>query len=307
MKLLNERSRVSSKASAEDQPLGLGKSGDFLISGHQLKFVQYVTIFNITVHTMDADASPAGTRPYRSKLKRPCDRCRSRKIACILPESGPCRNCWNVGKSCTFDKPPNPRNRDLGNIRASAKTGGFSPSFTTSPDGSSEHVGFERSVYGNPAFPVHTSVSPRGCHNYGKHALPTTNGKQFKPAASFGSLDAINNIRDTPKIQHIRSLDQLNASTAQLFGTSAESDPWLLRHCKYDDNGMRHLHGIHFRNVGGVPVEGLVPVHFLVTEDSLLAPHKEATLFSAEVDVLKLRAELNMMIPTKFGVRLVLL
>ncbi|GAM40017.1 hypothetical protein TCE0_034f12035 [Talaromyces pinophilus] len=128
-----------------------------------------------------------------------------------------------------------------------------------------------------------------------------------KQAASFGSLDAISNIRDTPKIQHIRSLDQLPASTAQLFGTSAESDPWLLRHCKYDDNGIRHLHGIHFRNVGGVPVEGLVPVHFLVTEDSLLVSSKEATSFSAEVDVFKSREELNKMIPPKFGLRLILL
>ncbi|KUL83677.1 hypothetical protein ZTR_07504 [Talaromyces verruculosus] len=128
-----------------------------------------------------------------------------------------------------------------------------------------------------------------------------------KQAASFGSLDTISNIRDTPKIQHIRSLDQLPASTAQLFGTSAESDPWLLRHCKYDDNGIRHLHGIHFRNVGGVPVEGLVPVHFLVTEDSLLVSSKEATSFSAEEDLFKSREELNKMIPPQFGLRLILL
>ena len=87
----------------------------------------------------------------------------------------------------------------------------------------------------------------------------TSNGKQTRPAVSFGSLDAISHVRDTPKVQHIRSLDQLTASTAQLFGTSAESDPWLLRHCKYDDNGIRHLNGIHFRNVGGVPIEGLFP------------------------------------------------
>ncbi|RAO65189.1 uncharacterized protein BHQ10_001201 [Talaromyces amestolkiae] len=254
---------------------------------------------------MDADASPAGTRPYRSKLKRPCDRCRSRKIACILPESGPCRNCWNVGKSCTFDKPPNPRNREIVNRRASTKPTDHSSYFAPSPDRSSEYMRFERTNHGNTTFQVDTSVSPRVYHNRSYHALPTTNRKQAKPAASFGSIDVINNIRDTPKIQHIRSLDQLNASTAQLFGTSAESDPWLLRHCKYDDNGMRHLHGIHFRNVGGVPVEGLVPVHFLVTEDSLLVPSKEATSCSAEVDVLKIRDELNEMIPPKFGVRLV--
>jgi hypothetical protein len=175
------------------------------------------------------------------------------------------------------------------------------------PDGSSEQIIFERTGHENPAFQVDVSISPRENQNNDNRSPPTTNGKQAKPAASFGSLDAISNIRDTPKIQHIRSLDQLPASTAQLFGTSAESDPWLLRHSKYDDNGMRHLHGFHFRNVGGVPVEGLVPVHFLVTEDSLLVSYKEATSFSAEVDVFKSREELDKMIPPKFGVRLILL
>lgn len=256
---------------------------------------------------MDADASPAGIRPYRSKLKRPCDRCRSRKIACILPESGPCRNCWNVGKPCTFDKPPNPRNRDIGSRRTSTRTTEYSLNFVTTADGSSEQLIFERTGHENPYFQVEASISSRGYQNHDNRSPSTTNGKQAKPAASFGSLDAISNIRDAPKIQHIRSLDQLPASTAQLFGTSAESDPWLLRHCKYDDNGMRHLHGFHFRNVGGVPVEGLVPVHFLVTEDSLLVSSKEATSFSAEVDVFKLREELNKMIPPKFGVRLIIL
>jgi hypothetical protein len=57
--------------------------------------------------------------------------------------------------------------------------------------------------------------------------------------------------------------------------------------------------------VGGVPVEGLVPVHFLVTEDSLLVPSQEATSFSAEADVQYLRGELNKMIPPRFGARLI--
>jgi hypothetical protein len=254
---------------------------------------------------MDADTSPAGTRPYRSKLKRPCDRCRSRKIACILPESGPCRNCWNVGKSCTFEKPPNPRNRDIDSRRTSTKTADYSLSFSLTPDGSNETIVFERTGHENPDFQVDASISPRGYQYHDNHSLATINRKQTKPAARFGSLDTISSIRDTPKIQHIRSLDQLHTSTAQLFGTSAESDPWLLRHCKYDDNGMRHLHGIHFRNVGGVPVEGLVPVHFLVTENSLLGPSKEATSFSAEMNAQHLRDELNKMIPPRFGVLLI--
>lgn len=76
----------------------------------------------------------------------------------------------------------------------------------------------------------------------------------------------------TTAVQHICSLEQIEGSTAQMCGISAELDPWLLRHCKYDDFGMCRLHGTLIRNVGGVPVTGLVPVHFVVADDYALEP-----------------------------------
>ncbi|EED19110.1 conserved hypothetical protein [Talaromyces stipitatus ATCC 10500] len=258
---------------------------------------------------MDTDASPAGTRPYRSKLKRPCDRCRTRKIACILPESGPCRNCMNVGKSCTFEKPPTPRNRDIRNNNTPNRSPNYSLSHVTGFDEPNEPTSFDKGGIDSFLFQTDSNNFHRRHQDHDSHTLPKINRKRSKLVRSYDLIFSSDTFKtqDAPKFQHIRSLDQLDASTAQVFGTSAESDPWLLRHCKYDDNGMLHLHGIHFRNVGGVPVEGLVPVHFLVTEDSLLEPLKEPTPVSTGMDVPKLRQELNRMIPLKFGVRLILL
>ncbi|OKL61816.1 hypothetical protein UA08_03028 [Talaromyces atroroseus] len=127
----------------------------------------------------------------------------------------------------------------------------------------------------------------------------------YEPVASVASVSTTS--RHALNVQHIRSLDQIKDSTAQLFGISAESDPWLLRHCKYDENGIHSLHRIHFRNVGGVPVEGLVPVHFLVTDDLLFRPAKIATAIRSEANVEDLRHVLDELVPPKYGWRLILL
>ncbi|KAF7125399.1 hypothetical protein CNMCM5793_001577 [Aspergillus hiratsukae] len=117
-------------------------------------------------------------------------------------------------------------------------------------------------------------------------------------------LQLVGNSNGAPTVQRIRSLDQIDGSTAQLFGMSSESDPWLLRHCRYDEYGMRSLHRTHFRHVGGVPVERLVPVHFLVTDNDLLAPAKEATRIRGPGGPDMARAELDAMVAPEHGRRL---
>jgi hypothetical protein len=117
-------------------------------------------------------------------------------------------------------------------------------------------------------------------------------------------LQFVGNSNGAPTVQRIRSLDQIDGSTAQLFGMSSESDPWLLRHCRYDEYGMRSLHRTHFRHVGGVPVERLVPVHFLVTDNDLLAPAKEATRIRPPGGPDTARTELDAMVAPEHGRRL---
>ncbi|KAL3475604.1 fungal-specific transcription factor domain-containing protein [Aspergillus californicus] len=52
------------------------------------------------------------SRPYRSRLVRPCDACRRRRIACIrAQEDKDCSLCRHRGKTCTFDDAPQMRRR----------------------------------------------------------------------------------------------------------------------------------------------------------------------------------------------------
>ncbi|KAI9044844.1 transcription factor domain protein [Aspergillus affinis] len=79
--------------------------------------------------------------------------------------------------------------------------------------------------------------------------------------------------------QAIQSLDLLNGFSSQLIGASGESDPWLLRHGKFDDRGYMLFHQVHFRNAGGVPVEEKIPAHFLISANAVYESTKETTRF----------------------------
>lgn len=119
---------------------------------------------------------------------------------------------------------------------------------------------------------------------------PVTQSVPYLPE-SFPFAD-----RSTPQ-QAIQTLDGLPGVSAQLMGTSGESDPFLLRHCKFDDYGLLHFQQIHFRNAGGVPLEEKIPVHYLVTDNAL---HETATTRAP-------RHELEALIPRDQGQRLLTL
>lgn len=74
-----------------------------------------------------------------------------------------------------------------------------------------------------------------------------------------------------------QSLDKDDGHYCQLFGGSSEADPWLLRHCRYDELGFRRFVGVHFRNVGGVPTRDKIPAHFMVSEDEMCDGAREET------------------------------
>lgn len=106
-----------------------------------------------------------------------------------------------------------------------------------------------------------------------------------------------------PGIQSVRSIETLDQSNVQLCGTSAELDPWLLRHCKFDDVGMRAHGKIRIRNVGGVPFDNMIPVHFAVVDDSLYEqvepqPGRRNSLQHR-------REELNSLVSPEMGLRLI--
>lgn len=102
--------------------------------------------------------------------------------------------------------------------------------------------------------------------------------------------------------QTIQTLDLLGGFSYQVTGASGESDPWLLRHCKFNDRGFRLFHQVHFRNAGGVPLDEKIPVHFLVSADALYQSAKEKTgILSREGAA---REELDALISPGCGQRL---
>ncbi|KAL4876836.1 hypothetical protein BJY04DRAFT_231288 [Aspergillus karnatakaensis] len=102
--------------------------------------------------------------------------------------------------------------------------------------------------------------------------------------------------------QAIQTLDLLQGVSAQVVGTSGESDPFLLRHCRFDDYGLLHLQQIRLRNAGGVPLEEKIPVHFLVTDNAVYEPIKASTAGARPFP--SPRDELNALVPVEHGQRL---
>ncbi|GAB1737061.1 hypothetical protein NU219Hw_g421t1 [Hortaea werneckii] len=102
-----------------------------------------------------------------------------------------------------------------------------------------------------------------------------------------------------------QSLEGLQGCSAHLFGTSSESDPWLWRHCKFDDFGMRFLHHSRIRNAGGVPLAQKIPVHFNIESIHLHESARKET--NVRESWIHTRDELNCVVPLEYGARLVVL
>jgi len=102
----------------------------------------------------------------------------------------------------------------------------------------------------------------------------------------------------SPLTQISQSLENMQGYRYQLCGISSDADPWLLRHCKFDDYGFQKFYNVHFRNAGGVPTRELIPAHFAVTQQDAASIENKAAQDQ------NLRAELATMVPLNHGQRL---
>ncbi|KAL4784146.1 fungal-specific transcription factor domain-containing protein [Aspergillus varians] len=209
-------------------------------------------------------------RPYRSKRHPPCDRCRQKKLRCDPDNQIACRRCQGSGTLCSFTRLH----------RAVSMPVAFSsnspPQYGPGPES-------------DPTIPV---IEP-GSVVAQPPAVPYLPERPLTyPIAE----------RSAPQ-QAIQTLDLLPGVSAQVMGTSGESDPFLLRHCKFDDYGLLHFHQVRFRNAGGVPLEEKIPVHYLVTDnvlyDAATASTKTVRQFPSARD------ELDTMVPVDHGQRLI--
>lgn len=211
------------------------------------------------------------SRPYRSKRHPPCDQCRRKKLRCDRNAGNTCQRCQQRDTPCSFNQyqpnepsPPAVLPVSVPLIQESAPT----PAPASAP--------VPPVFNDSPLFPIGTPID-----------LP------FITESTPGRFG-----------QTIQTLDQLSGLSTQVIGASGESDPWLLRHCRFDDRGFLRFHQVHFRNAGGVPLDEKIPVHFLVTAEGLYDASKEATGFPKRALV---REELESLFPLECGQRLVAL
>ena len=228
---------------------------------------------------------PRLSRPYRSKRHPPCDQCRKRKLRCETDGKSACLRCQAGNPAtCSF----------LGVQRApqSIVDSESPPVQDIVPLQSVESGNGSMRGPSEPEFPVGAPSGPYSADILGSAntSIPPSEPYQFS---------------ERPATQAIQTLDLLEGFSSQLMGASGESDPWLLRHCKFDDHGFLLFHQVHFRNAGGVPLDDKIPVHFSVTADQLYQPVKELTRISPKES--GLRERLNSLVPLESGRRLVAL
>ncbi|KAF9891763.1 hypothetical protein FE257_003244 [Aspergillus nanangensis] len=239
-------------------------------------------------------------RPYRSKRHRPCDQCRERKLGCQTDGGLPCIRCRSADLPCTFENPPPKRPRRDSPSWIQQGSHKASPESSAYPDTS-----LLSSWEDHPAHPPPSHLTSR--------ATSVSNPVHQQFAAPLDDLPPPDGVSPAvsghllpvgrSSTQFVQSLDQLEGFSAQLFGASAESDPWLLRHCSFDDSGVKCFYKVHFRNAGGVPTAERIPVHFMIAADELAASAKQET--SCRTAGEATRDELNRLVPHEYGQRLV--
>jgi hypothetical protein len=227
---------------------------------------------------------PPAPRPYRSsKRNRPCDRCRETKIRCQIIAGSQCAKCQREGLNCSFSTPDKSL---LGHVQHSEG------SRTPTPAVGYSHESSPGALWSRD--PVSSATA--GPSLLQDDALPLsaqpTPPKEQETDIQFNT-------------QFSQSLEGMQGYSAQLFGSSSESDPWLLRHCKFDDFGIRSFQNTRFRNAGGLPLAQKIPIHLVLEPNELHETAKQETrAFDRHIAS---REDLNRIVPLHCGQKLVAL
>lgn len=239
------------------------------------------------------------SRQYRHRNRQiPCDRCRRQKVRCLMDGHPPCQRCRHTPTSCTFTNGSN--DPTLSNVTPSALGPNSSPpiSLATSPTNTHHETSSSQAIP-----PPTTGYS---AYHEVTQAPASAPEDDAAPVEDWSFANAsLDQLFPTQSIstQISQSLDQLDGHHYQLCGGSSDQDPWLLRHCKFDEFGFRKFLKVHIRNAGGVPTRDKIPAHFMVSEDAIYhEPRLDTRSFDDEYS---LRAELMSLIPMHHGARLI--
>ena len=232
------------------------------------------------------------TRRYRSaKRPHPCDQCRGRKLKCLMHGEPPCERCQRDGGSCSFSQRLSKRRQ--------AQSVTLHPSI--SPEHNLEHPSQQTVL---PSTRHDTSIDPTADQVY-NDSVPFQHHEANVENSAMGSPRAAL-ITDPfllrPITQLSRSFEKDEGSTALFLGTSSSSDPWLLRHSRFDQFGLCSFNSLQFRNAGGVPTAEKIPVHFLMSaSDRPEEFSNETGIFEEDFD----RVRVNSIVSIAQGTRLI--
>jgi hypothetical protein len=269
-----------------------------------------------------------GPRSYKSRKYRPCDFCRARQVACKIDSCPPCQLCASHGRSCTFVERPKKKRRP--NVSTSNTEPGGAGTIGTSTEPfrrCEQHA----DMYLYPPAPIQpydpsaTQLSPDFIAQYNNdqsynglnghdgldaHSSPNQLHHQLaqtQDASPMYNMDPY--LQMLPGGIRIRPLDCQSTRSARFIGETGESNPYLLRHYRYDENDECTISKLTYRrikstyNQNSVPGDkGEPPVVFMLADDSLAQKGEPRV----EEDVLaKARSDMNSMFNEQEALRLV--
>jgi hypothetical protein len=244
----------------------------------------------LTPHSLAVMSSASASRPYRSaKRNKPCDRCRETKTRCQVVVGSQCAKCQRSGLECSFSGSGKSRLKQHAPVQ-------YSDDLETPTPASDYGQGGTVSAPWSQSPLMSVAVGRVSQHSLANNA--TLSAQATTPTLPLETDLQFNT-------QFSQSLEGMRGHTAQLFGSSSESDPWLLRHCRFDDFGTRTFQNTQYRNAGGLPLAHKIPIHLLIEPHELHETAKDET--RAYDKQIASREELEHIVPPECGQRLVAL
>ncbi|KAF7868311.1 hypothetical protein EAF04_004843 [Stromatinia cepivora] len=212
-----------------------------------------------------------GPRSYKSRKYRPCDFCRARQVRCSISSAPPCQLCTSHGRSCTFvDRPKKKRRPNIATSNGDQSSG----STTSTPTAPLQQ-------YCSAA-----QLSPNFIAQYSEHNFQSLTGHDVL-TESTSSPDQHILVQDGSPIYNldpyldmmqstrIRPLDSQHLKSARFVGESGESNPYLLRHYRYNENDECTISKLTYRRIKNSSTHNdfsnqreVPPVVFMLADDS---------------------------------------
>lgn len=241
----------------------------------------------------------ASARKYMSKRQRPCDFCRSRKTACRIEASLPCRLCALHDRQCTFLEAAQPRKRPTDSAlgrpagEVSSAPGREFALPRLAGDGTSNDPDV---TFSEPYADLMNGDSLNAAHHYDtlfgsldsqffgdREAVISSEYYQRTEPLSQEALsplhvltthmDTRESSSDWPHTPVAETqLDTSDANTLQALGYSGDMDPYLLQAYQYDTSGTFKFKQLAIQSV----TQGnTAPVQFLLSQPGLFSSARQ--------------------------------